>query len=160
MQILDASPPRDKVKNMGKFIAVFALACALGLVSTLRAAEEKDALQSKTNWKGHETNTSDTKSRKWPVTVKCLKRAGDKATLNFWTVSNDGRKGVQMEATIDETGKIRAKITKVLPGDDWHETVVGTYWTGTVTDKTLTIKRPGHRGAALTAELTLHEREK
>src|SRR5688572_29255889 len=83
---------------------------------------DKDAFQSKTTWKGLEHNAAKGNPTKRPASVKVVKRNGNKVVFNFWCAADKGRKGVQLEGTI-EAGQIKAKVTKVLPGDDWHETM-------------------------------------
>ena len=65
---------------------------------------------------------------------------------------------MQLEGTID-AGQIKAKVTKVLPGDDWHETMAGAFFSGTVNDKALTLTRKSHRGGTMTSELTLQKHD-
>src|SRR5688500_8165737 len=83
-------------------------------------SDEKDAFQSKTNWKGREINPKGKNAKGSPVSAKVIKREGNKVTFNYWTASDEGRKGVQLEGTVDK-GQIRARVTKLLPGDAWHE---------------------------------------
>ena len=136
-------------------------ACLLALTVMGLAApstNSSDAFQSKTTWKGHEKNNTKGTDRQWPASARVLKRDGNQVTFNFWSTGSQGRKGVQLEGTV-ENGKIRAKVIKLLPGADWHETMVGTYMTGTVRDNALTINRKGHRGGSMIAEMTLQPKD-
>jgi hypothetical protein len=94
-----------------------------------------------------------------PVQVHVLKRDDEKITFNYYHASDDGRRGVQLEGTL-VNGEIKAKVTKVLPGDTWRETMNGAYFTGKVSGNAVTLHRKSSRGAALTAELTLQEKGK
>ena len=117
-------------------------------------------LRAKTNWKGKEKNTDPNAKKSWPAHAKVMQRKGDQITLNFWTVADEGRKGVQLEGTVDDAGQIKAKVTKILPGDDWHETMVGAFFSGSVKDKMLVLNRKSHRGGSLKAEMTLQDKDK
>jgi hypothetical protein len=141
-------------------VILLLLLATVAMAQTSQSADPTLYLRAKTNWKGREKNTDPTAKKSWPAHVKVMERKGDKITLNFWTVSDDGRKGVQLEGTVDDAGEIKARVTKLLPGDDWHETMVGAFFSGSVKDKTLVINRKSHRGGSLKAELTLQGKDK
>ena len=120
-----------------------------------------DLLQSRTFWKGQERNTEKNKPKQhWPCTARVVKRDGDKVALNFYVAGDDGRRGCQMEGTIDADGKLLFKVTKTLPGDAWPETIVGTHMTGTVNGDSLVINRKSRHGVSLAAEMKLVEKDK
>jgi hypothetical protein len=142
--------------------AVLLLALALVAASTTQPTQPAgdEAFKKKALYHGRERSPYTKEEKKgWPVQVHVVKRDGEKITFNYYVMGNDGRRGVQLEGTLVR-GEIKSKVTKVLPGDTWHETMNGAYFTGTAGGKALTLHRKSSRGAALTAELTLQEKEK
>ena len=120
-------------------------------------SSKPDTFRKNTVWRGREMNEQRNKS--WSASVRVIKRDGEKVTFNFWTQSDDGRKGAQIEGTVID-GQIKAKATKKLPGDEWHETIAGSFFSGTVDGNKLVLNRKSQHGGALRAEMTLQEKEK
>jgi hypothetical protein len=144
------------IKNAMLLMLLAAVGFAAPAPST-QPSEKKDTFHKNSVWKGREKNPEGKHS--WPASVKVVKRDGEKVTFNFWTQSDDGRKGAQLEGTIVDC-EIKAKATKKLPGDEWHETIAGSFFSGSVDGKKLVLNRKSQHGGALTAEMTLQEKEK
>ena len=142
-------------------LAILLIVVTVAAAQSTKPVDPTLYFRAKTNWKGREKNLDpNAKKNSWPAHVKVIERKGDKITFNFVTIADDGHKGVQLEGTLDDAGQIKARVTKILPGDDWHETMVGAFFSGTVKEKTLTLNRKSHRGATLTSELTLQGKDK
>jgi opacity protein-like surface antigen len=121
--------------------------------TTEPSAGATDSLQVGTEWRGTEKGGTGKRAQTArAATVKVLKREGDAFQLNYWVREEDGRRGVELEGQV-RGNEVRAKITKVLPGGDWKETVLDDVWNGTLNGDVLTFTRESSHGAELTSEL-------
>ena len=145
-----------------RVIPWFLILVVMSLAATAPTTGPADAFRKNSSWRGHERNPSGRQKAAengWGASMRVVARDGNNVTFNYFVAGNGGRRGVQIKGTLDAEGKIMAKVTKVLPGLDWHETMVGTHISGTVSGKTVIINRKSQHGASLSAELKLQEKD-
>ena len=145
-----------------RFIPALVILVAMSLAAAAPTTGPADAFRKNSNWRGHEKNPSGKQKAAedgWPALMRVVARDGGKITFNYFVAATGGRRGVQVEGTIDADGKIMGKVTKVLGAVDWHETMVGTHISGTVNGKMAIINRKSQHGASLSAELKLQDKD-